>query len=116
MGLTVQVEVQEETTFLRLRGILDISTNTILEPYLNEIGNCKQFILDFNELEFIDSTGIGSIINMIYLSQEKDFILQLQGINHEIDDIFETIGVYEILETVRKEELHEPRPGYQSAG
>ncbi|XJZ27007.1 STAS domain-containing protein [Bacillota bacterium Lsc_1132] len=102
MGLTVNVEVQGETTIFKIKGILDISTNNLIEPYLNNIEHIKILILDFSELEFIDSTGIGSIINIIYLSLEGHFTLKLQGINQEIKDIFETVGVFQILETIGK--------------
>jgi anti-anti-sigma factor len=57
----------------------------------------------FNELEFIDSTGMGAIINTIYLSQEKSFQLKLEGINEVIYEVFETVGLFQILEVIQKE-------------
>ena len=102
MDLKVKVEVQEEATIFKLKGILDISTNKVIESYLNKISNTKELILDFSELEFIDSTGIGSIINAIYMSQEDHFALKLTGVDETIHEVFETVGLYQILETIQE--------------
>jgi anti-anti-sigma factor len=102
MELTVHKEVQEQTTTFILKGMLDISTSKVIEPYLNDIGDIKVLILDFSELEFIDSTGIGSIIDAIYLSQEKNFTLKLKGIDEAIHEVFETVGLYQILDKIHE--------------
>lgn len=103
MDLEVKKEVQDLTTTLKIKGILDISTTNVIEPYLEEIDKIDMLIIDFSELEFIDSTGIGSIMNAIFLSQEKSFKLKLQGINDLTHVVFETVGLYEILEAIQGE-------------
>ncbi|MBT2663864.1 STAS domain-containing protein [Bacillus sp. ISL-45] len=103
MGLTINREIHETTIILKFKGILDISTANVMDPYLDEIQKINTLVLDFSELEFIDSTGIGSIINSIYLSQEKNFYLELKGINELTHQVFETIGVYHILNSIQKE-------------
>ncbi|MGO4888399.1 STAS domain-containing protein [Anaerobacillus sp. MEB173] len=104
MNLTVGKEVAKSTVILRIKGILDISTNNVIDPYLDELDeNVKILIIDFSELEFIDSTGIGSIMNVIHLAQEKSFHLKFQGINELTHQVFETIGIYHILEVLQGE-------------
>lgn len=103
MSLVVRKNVQNEITIFTLKGILDITTSHVIDPYLDELGDISILILDFSELEFIDSTGIGSIINAIYLSKEKNFILQLQGIDELTGQVFETVGLYQILNTIQEE-------------
>ncbi|WP_374720755.1 STAS domain-containing protein [Peribacillus tepidiphilus] len=100
MGLTVKKEVKGSTAILQLKGILDITTTNVMDPYLNNIHDIEILIIDFSGLEFIDSTGIGSIMNAIYLSQEKNFKLQLQGVDDLTHHVFETVGLYEILEAI----------------
>lgn len=101
--LTVQKEVKGSTTILLLKGTLDISTCNVIDPFLDKIGDIEILIINFSELEFIDSTGIGSIMNAIYLSQEKNFRIQFQGIDELTNQVFETIGLYEILDAVQGE-------------
>ena len=70
---------------------------------LEELGNIETLIIDFSGLEFIDSTGIGSIMNAIYLSQEKSFKLQLKGVDELTHTVFEMVGLYQILEAFQGE-------------
>jgi len=105
MELTIYKEVQGETTIFKLEGILDITTSKVIEPYLNSFSDMKVLILDFSDLEFIDSTGIGSIMEAIYLSQEKNFILKLTGINESIHEVFKTVGLYQILDKIHEAEI-----------
>ncbi|WML49526.1 STAS domain-containing protein [Neobacillus sp. PS3-34] len=103
MSLTVRKDVQGGTTIFTLKGILDISTSSVIDPYLDDLGDINILVLDFSELEFIDSTGIGSIINAIYLTQEKNFTLKLQGIDELTHQVFETVGLYQILNAIQEE-------------
>ncbi|MGG3736484.1 STAS domain-containing protein [Aeribacillus pallidus] len=103
MSLTVEKEVQENTLILQIKGVLDISTAHVIEPYLEGIDRIETVILDFSDLELIDSTGIGAIINAIYLSKEKNFQLKLQGMNELTHHVFETVGLYKVLDALKGE-------------
>jgi anti-anti-sigma factor len=104
MNLKVEKEVQETTLTLLISGILDISTNNVIDPHLEEINDeINMLIIDFSGLEFIDSTGIGSIMNAIHLSQEKQFKLRFQGVHELTHQVFEMVGLYQILEAVQAE-------------
>ncbi|MDQ0253059.1 anti-anti-sigma factor [Evansella vedderi] len=106
MSLVIKKETKNTTMTLKFIGILDISTTNEIVPYLNEIdNNLKELSLDFSEIEFIDSTGIGSIMNAIHLSQEKDFTLKFEGVNELTRQVFEMVGLYDILEAVQQEGL-----------
>ncbi|MEG9295794.1 STAS domain-containing protein [Mangrovibacillus sp. Mu-81] len=101
--LIITVEVKESTAILKLYGILDISTNASIEPYLEKMGDIEVLVFDFSGLDFIDSTGIGSIMNAIYLSEEKHFIVRLQGVNDLTHQVFEMVGLYQILDAMQGE-------------
>jgi anti-anti-sigma factor len=103
MGLIVHKELQGSTTILHLEGVLDISTSNVIMPYLENIESIDTLILEFSKLEFIDSTGIGAIMNAIYLSQEKHFIIKFKGIDDLTHQVFETVGLYQILEAIQGE-------------
>lgn len=104
MELSVQKEVNGTTTFLYLNGILDITTTHLIEPHLQELEETMELLIfDFTSLDFMDSTGIGSIINAIHLSQEKRFKLKFQGVNEVTDQVFDLVGIYKILEALNGE-------------
>ncbi|QDP39552.1 STAS domain-containing protein [Radiobacillus deserti] len=81
-------------------GFLDYST---IDPFTEEIisieESVQQVIIDCSELEFIDSTGIGAIINLLHVSREKKFQIQLDGMNEAVKDLFQTIGLFEIMKS-----------------
>ncbi|GGE29765.1 anti-sigma factor antagonist [Pullulanibacillus camelliae] len=106
MSLMINKKVDDQTMTLYLKGIVDITTTAQLNPYLEEITDqLKALIFDFTEVEFMDSTGIGSILNAIYLAQEMEFKVIFKGVNELVDQVFDTVGIYQILETVQREEI-----------
>lgn len=102
MGLKVKKEVQGSTTTFFIKGSLDISTASLLDPYLDELVNVDVLIFDLSDLEFIDSSGIGTIMNAIYLSQEKNYKFKLRGIKELTHEVFEMIGLYEVLDAIEQ--------------
>ncbi|OIK09984.1 STAS domain-containing protein [Bacillus sp. MUM 13] len=103
MSLTVNKEIFQTTVILKIIGILDISTINGILPFL-ELGNeVDKLIFDFSDLEFIDSTGIGIIIEAIYQSQEANFTIEIKGLDEETHEILETVGVFKILEAIQGE-------------
>jgi anti-anti-sigma factor len=105
MGLTVHKKQDGSSLTLTLNGILDISTSSVIDPFLEEMEGIQLLVFDFSGLEFIDSTGIGSIMNAIYLSKEKNFQIKFQNIDEMTDEVFQMVGLYEILEAFQKEEI-----------
>lgn len=104
MDLVVTQEKYDLTTIIKIKGILDISTTSLIDPHLKELDdNVEKLVFDFSELEFIDSTGIGSIINAIHLSQEKGFKIKFINVSEETDQIFDILGLYQILKAVQGE-------------
>lgn len=91
---------------ISVSGVLDYAT---MDHFNEVIKNIKQeinkVVIDFAELDFIDSTGIGSIINLVHVANEKNFRIELAGISEEIGELFETIGVYQIMQSLLKEDL-----------
>jgi len=92
MGLAIKKELEGSTVILSLHGVLDISTTNQIDSYLENLEKIDVFVFDFSELEFIDSTGIGSILNAIYLSQDYDF--KISEMTHQV---FEMVGLYQIV-------------------
>jgi anti-anti-sigma factor len=103
MELSIQKESLNGTTILKIHGILDISTGGVFERFIQETENIQELIIDFSNLEFIDSTGVGLILEIIHLSQEKQFTIHFLGIKEEIREIFETIGLFKVLEALQRD-------------
>ena len=91
---------------IAVSGVLDYSTMDYFNEEIKKIDpGINKVVIDFTELEFIDSTGSGSIINFVHEANEKNFSVELTGISQEVGEIFETIGVYQIMQSLLKEDL-----------
>lgn len=103
-NIRVTKEIANNICTFRVSGVLDYAT---MNPFIEEIQSIelgtKKVIVDFTELEFIDSTGIGAIINLVHEAMDKKFKVELDGINEEVKELFDTIGVFQIMETLQGE-------------
>lgn len=95
---------EERVCTLNVSGILDYSTmNRFIEEVRTIKDGTQRVIVNFTELEFIDSTGIGSIINLVHEANERNFIVELDGVSDGKKELFQMIGVYEILDAIQME-------------
>lgn len=83
--------------------MLDYATiGTFKEANLNLVG-VTVIIFEFSKLEFTDSTGIGAILDVIYLAGEQQIRVEFRGLGKDIESIFDTMGVFQILRTLQGE-------------
>jgi anti-anti-sigma factor len=102
--LSVSASVGEKSVIIRIEGDLDIANNELLLEHLEkvkEVKNIATLILDCTALTFIDSTGISSVNQLIYLSDEKGCSFQIIGLNQNIRQIFDHIGIFTMMKAIR---------------
>ncbi|WP_102027419.1 STAS domain-containing protein [Salirhabdus sp. Marseille-P4669] len=101
--INVVKKIDGDRCTLALDGVLDYSS---MDPFIEEIRSLEKWInnviVDFSGLQFIDSTGIGAIINLVHEANTNDFEVELVGINEEVQMLFDTIGVFKIMESLKK--------------
>ncbi|HOJ63926.1 MAG TPA: hypothetical protein PLE45_05845 [Spirochaetota bacterium] len=84
----IKLEDKEKHIF-KFYGMIDIKDSFgVLDPYFHQIhnevvkNNIKEIKLDFTELQFLNSSGIKSFINLISLikslPQEKQYIINAE--------------------------------------
>lgn len=97
---------RHHTQVIKVTGSLDISTRDELQQVINKLreGSPSHVILNLSQLDFIDSSGVGIIMEFIYLSQQLDFHLEIDGVNEQIDQWFRIMGVYKVLNSIRRED------------
>ena len=100
----VKVEKDSVST-LHVSGVLYYLTmNVFIEEVQSIKIGTKKVIIDFEKLEFIDSTGIGAIINLVHEASGKNFKIELVHVNEENRVLFDMIGVFEIIESLQMED------------
>lgn len=100
--LSIHTKNENSSHIVKPVGVLDISTVDKFDKYVQTLDSILTLIIDFSELEFIDSTGIGAILRVIYRSQDEDFSVELEGLQENIREIFEMVGVMKVLEAMQK--------------
>ncbi|WP_040203687.1 STAS domain-containing protein [Neobacillus jeddahensis] len=103
MSLQIYQDIDRDQAIVWINGIMDITTVDAFHSKIEQLPVITSLLLDFSQLEFIDSTGIGAIVELVYLSQEKNFALEFRGIDENIQQIFDVLGLFTIIETLKKE-------------
>jgi len=85
-----------------VEGVLDIFSIDAFDQALEQLEEITSLSIDLSGLQFIDSTGIGGILRAVYLSHEKRFAIELNGMNSEIREMFETVGVMRVMDALRE--------------
>ncbi|MDO5028178.1 MAG: STAS domain-containing protein [Bacillota bacterium] len=92
-------ERQDKGPVIKLFGELDIYTSTdfkdevleILEKYKDNI------YLDLKDLEYIDSTGLGSLIALVKTAKEIDKKVYLKDVNERIRKLFKITALEDMF-------------------
>lgn len=100
--LNVKSGLEGSTVRITLEGDLDISTVDQFNRLAGGLHGIDQLIIDLSGLEFVDSTGIGAFLQVIRLSQERGFTVTLENINENISELLDTVGLFRILDALRK--------------
>ncbi len=100
MSLTVDRVVDGKKQIFKLKGILDFSTVDSFDVDSHSFEMIEEFEVDFSELEFIDSTGIGAILSILHKASSLNADVQFSGMSLETIDLFETIGVFDIKKSL----------------
>ena len=99
-----QKEISKGILTVRLMGELDELSAAETRAYLDkqiESGGFGELILDFSQVEFMDSTGIGVLLGRYKRLQKSGISLAVTGINKQIDKVFRISGLYQIIKAVQ---------------
>lgn len=94
--MKIEKNLKENELTLKLEGRLDTMTSPELEKELGELNGINSIIFDFENLEYISSSGL-----RILLSCQKKMDLQgkmiIKNVNDSIKDIFDMTGFSDLL-------------------
>ncbi|MFD1676602.1 STAS domain-containing protein [Alicyclobacillus fodiniaquatilis] len=95
----LRTNLEDETIKLMLVGALDMNGVDIFEDEMSKIEfqNVRKVYIDFTGVDFIDSTGIGSIVNSLHLFGRQGVDYELLHVSDEIQEVFAIIGLEDIL-------------------
>lgn len=94
-------EKRKNTLMVRLTGDLDHSIAAAIREELDSLildPGIRRLVFDLNELDFMDSSGIGLIIGRYKLMARRGGSVAVACRNGKVDQIFEMAGLYQLVE------------------
>jgi len=107
MGLNIQMSVKRNILLLRLTGELDQYACKKLKTKVVDVINkycVKYLIINFEYLEFMDSTGIGFMIGRYHDLKRNNGKLIICNMNNVIERIVNLSGLRKICSIAETEE------------
>ena len=98
--LSVHAERVDDVYRLAVSGELDLATRDTLIDELKhaEASEAKRILLDLKDLTFIDSTGIGILVEAHQRSATDGRRLRVLVVDGQVRDVLELTGLVEVLD------------------
>ena len=106
-ALIIEREEQDIWHILRLSGYVDTHTFSFLEEALSEeFGTaCDHLKIDCQQLQFIDSTGLGLLLATYRQLSHHGGQLMIENLNDKMSKIFNLLGFAELMCAREENEL-----------
>lgn len=97
MQLEIENKVDNDTSIVVLKGVLDVSTVDAFKNSLENVKGVQTVNIDFSLLKFIDSTGIGGLAQAIKKCQANDINIKVANISQDVFEVLDILGLPEIF-------------------
>lgn len=93
-----QIVNEEEKVIVLCNGDMDIEMTEIMEEQLiPALQKYKQVEMNCAEVPFVDSTGIGLLINLVLQLKEQDISVTITQLSNEVYQVFDLLQIPEIV-------------------
>jgi anti-sigma B factor antagonist len=98
-GLQLKVESSGDSYSVRMSGELDLASAGVLDTAIAELcaDGATRIVLEMQELAFMDSTGLRSVLVGAELCEVNEAGLLIGGTSSQVERLFEVSGVGERL-------------------
>lgn len=101
--MNVEITGDRDTLVVSPHGFIDEYTAHDLKRAMEKAADNypNTVVLDFADVDFMDSTGIGTILARYKVMHDRNIELCVRNVNRQVDKLFRLTGIYSILNTVR---------------
>jgi anti-sigma B factor antagonist len=105
--MEIKLRKYRDIYILMLKGELDLYNATDLERMFLTLVNkgIDSFILDFEDIVYIDSSGVGILLKLNRIAKGKDLNFMLSGVNGEVLNVLtlsNLIKFFPVTDTYQK--------------
>ena len=100
MNLQVDVQQKDLVHVFKIIGEIDAFTAPTLKEKLEQVADEPngQSVLDFTEVDYMDSTGLGVFVAFYKKVKSVDGTVKIIGLNKRLKRLFEITGLDDIVE------------------
>jgi len=91
MVMNIQVESQRNRRIVRVNGRITFEYCPVFQNRLDAVSteeDVRQVVIDFSQVPFIDSSGVGEILRLFKRIRELDGEVVLMNPNKKLQDLF----------------------------
>ena len=97
--LEVNFEKKGQVSILNMKGHLTTDHSKIVLDSFAHIAqeDLKRVLLNFSDVEYINSSGISVLIQLLKTAKEKGANIEFCGLNSHVQRVFDVIGFKDIV-------------------
>ncbi len=101
--MEVQITAERDSLVVRPNGYIDEYTAHDFRRALERAADQypPTIIIDFEDVDFMDSTGIGTMLARYKVMRDRNIELCVRNVGKQVDKLFRLTGIYSILNLVR---------------
>ncbi|MBM7577767.1 STAS domain-containing protein [Jeotgalibacillus terrae] len=93
-----EIEQESERAKVTFEGDLDIDcTETIEDELIPALTGYKSVIIEFGAVEFVDSSGMGLLLNLVQSLKDEGVSVYIRRVREEVMEVFDLLQIPEIL-------------------
>lgn len=95
-------KLENGSYLITLYGYLDTSGSLLMEDLLNNLlkRNIKKIVLDFIDVSFISSAGVGILIGMVSSIREEGGEIKFKNITPKIRSVFRLLNLEDYFDII----------------
>lgn len=99
-SLTTNVRKKGSTSIIDLKGdVTGFAENALMDAYAEaSTGDARAIILNFSDLDYMNSSGIGLLVTMLIRTQRQKQALMACGLSEHYGEIFKLTRLDEAIE------------------
>ncbi len=104
-GISFETRTEEDVVVISISGQLDAFTSRDLRAEFKELIDARNYklLLDFENVSYVDSSGIGAIVAAAQQARKRKGDVKLFGVVPDIRKVFDLIGASKVLEIFETE-------------
>lgn len=92
----MEILLDKEHNIIKIKGEIDLNNSKKLKEIVKQM-NKSNIVMDFKDVNYLDSAGIGALISIHKDLQNKSGSLEIINIDKKIKELFDMVGLSKLM-------------------